>query len=109
MAFVDICRRRGIGMVIGTTGFSGDETAQLRRAGEDIPLLLAQNMSVGVNALYDIAAYAARRLRAGRLGGGYDIEVYEAHHRNKLDAPSGTALRLGKALAAASGGTLERA
>ena len=107
LALADICRRRGIGMVIGTTGFTATETTQLQRAGEDIPLLLAQNMSVGVNALYDIAAYAARRLRAGRLDGGYDIEVYEAHHRRKQDAPSGTALRLGRALAEASGGDLE--
>lgn len=98
-----ICAARGIGMVIGTTGFDDSQRQRLAAAGEHIPLLVAQNMSVGVNALYQIAAYAAKILGAGRLGGGYDMEVGEEHHRDKKDAPSGTALRLGQALAAATG------
>lgn len=107
MQFLSVCRRRGIGMVVGTTGFTAEQQAALRQGGDDIPLLVAQNMSTGVNALYDIAAAAAQRLQAGRLGGGYDMEVSEAHHRHKKDAPSGTALRLGRTLAQATGGDFD--
>lgn len=103
LALADLCRARKIGMVIGTTGFNPDQLARLHAAAADIPLLHAQNMSTGVNALYRIAAFAAKTLRAGRLGGGYDIEISEEHHRYKKDAPSGTALRLGQSLAEASG------
>lgn len=107
LALAEVCRARKIGMVVGSTGFSAAQLQQLRQAGADIPLLMAQNMSVGVNALYRIAAFAASLLGAGRLGGGYDIEICEAHHRHKKDAPSGTALRLGQEVAAATGGRFE--
>lgn len=104
LALAQVCRARGIGMVVGSTGFDAAQWRTLQQAGADIPILVAQNMSIGVNALYRIAAFAARELSAGKLGGGYDIEVSEEHHREKKDAPSGTALRLGQVLAQATGG-----
>ena len=100
------CLKNKIGMVIGTTGFTDEELSQLREHARHIPLLWAQNMSIGVNVLYTLAEFAARQLGAGRLGGGYDMEIFEAHHRHKKDAPSGTALRLGERLAKATGGDL---
>lgn len=100
------CCANNIGMVVGTTGFTDEQKQTLRAAGKSIPILVAQNMSVGVNAFYSIATHAACALGAGRLGGGYDIEIIEAHHRHKKDAPSGTALRLGEALADATSSTL---
>lgn len=103
LAFAEVCRARQIGMVVGSTGFSAAQWEALQSAGRDIPLLVAQNMSVGVNATYRIAEFAAQTLKAGRLGGGYDIELSEEHHRHKKDAPSGTALRLGQVLADATG------
>lgn len=108
MRFAELCGKRGIGMVVGTTGFSGGELSRLRRAARRIPLLVAQNMSIGVNVAYAVAADAATRLKAGKLGGGYDIEIFEAHHRDKKDAPSGTALRLGQILAQATGGNFAK-
>lgn len=108
LTFAEVCRRRGIGMVVGSTGFNADELQRLQAAGNDIALLIAQNMSIGINAMYRIAADAATTLGAGRLGGGYDIEISEEHHRYKNDAPSGTALRLGQVLAAATGGDFDK-
>lgn len=98
------CARRRIAFVTGTTGFTAKERAVLQRAGKTTAVLAAQNMSVGVNAAYAVAAAAAKILRAGKLGGGYDMEIFEAHHRHKQDAPSGTALRFGETLARATGG-----
>ena len=103
LALAQVCRRRNIGMVVGSTGFSEAEWRQLQQAGDDIAVLAAHNMSIGVNALYQIAAFAAETLKAGRLDGGYDIEISEEHHRRKKDAPSGTALTLGRAVAQATG------
>lgn len=80
--------------VIGTTGLSGDQIAKVERAAENTPVVLAPNMSVGVNLLRGVV----RELSA-KLGGDYDIEIVEAHHRNKKDAPSGTALFLARAAA----------
>ena len=80
--------------VIGTTGLSEDQLSKVERAAQSVPIVLAPNMSVGVNLLRDIV----RELSA-KLGEGYDIEVVEAHHRNKKDAPSGTALFLARAAA----------
>lgn len=107
LSFLDACCDNNIGMVIGTTGFSDEQEQMIQNAAKTIPILKAQNMSVGVNAMYGIAAHAATTLGAGRLGGGYDMEVVEAHHRHKKDAPSGTALRLGEVLAAATGASLK--
>ncbi len=107
LQFAQICRAQKTAMVIGSTGFDEQQLQQLKQVGEDIPILFAQNMSIGVNALYRIAAYAAQILKAGRLGGGYDIEISEEHHRHKKDAPSGTALRLGQEVAQASGSNFD--
>jgi 4-hydroxy-tetrahydrodipicolinate reductase len=88
--------------VIGTTGLSEDQVSKVEKAAQSVPIVLAPNMSVGVNLLSDIV----RELSA-KLGEGYDIEVIEAHHRNKQDAPSGTALFLARAAAEGRGKDLD--
>lgn len=88
-------------LVIGTTGHSAALKAQIAQAGSEIPVLAAANMSLGVNLLLHLVELAAARLDAG-----YDLEIFEAHHRNKKDAPSGTALALGEAAAKGRGVTL---
>lgn len=92
------CRDRGIAMVIGTTGFDAGQKEKIRDAAEDIPIVFAPNMSVGVNLVFKLLDVAARVLQTG-----YDVEILEAHHRHKVDAPSGTALRMGEVVAAALG------
>jgi 4-hydroxy-tetrahydrodipicolinate reductase len=89
-------------MVIGTTGFSADGKRAIGEAGEHIPVVFAPNMAVGVNAVFRLLEVAARILDSG-----YDIEVIEAHHRHKIDAPSGTALRMGEIVARELGRDLE--
>jgi len=81
--------------VIATTGFDDDGLAWIRSTAEQVPVVMAPNFSLGINVLVDLVAEAVRRLP------GYDIEVLELHHNRKVDAPSGTALRLGEAAAAA--------
>ncbi len=93
------CAANGVGMVIGTTGLSDADLAALDTHAASIPIVQAPNMSVGVNALCALIDQAARM-----LGGDYDIEIIEAHHRHKKDAPSGTALRLLQVLLDARGG-----
>jgi len=83
-------------MVIGTTGFSAAQKKQIEEAARRIPIVMAANFAVGVNAVYKLAETAARI-----LGDDYDVEIVEAHHRHKVDAPSGTALKLGEVLARA--------
>lgn len=90
------CARRGVALVVGTTGFSPAEKEALSASAQKIPLLLAPNMSVGVNVLFRLVAEAARA-----LGGEYECEIVELHHRAKKDAPSGTALRLAEVAAGA--------
>ncbi len=107
LEFVQICVENNTGMVIGTTGFTKAETEQLHIFSNKIPILMAQNMSIGVNVTYELAKIAASLLCAGRSGGGYDIEIFEAHHKHKKDAPSGTALQLGKIVAQATNGDLD--
>ncbi|HVE49875.1 MAG TPA: 4-hydroxy-tetrahydrodipicolinate reductase [Casimicrobiaceae bacterium] len=97
------CARRGVGLVAGTTGLSSEQKAELASHAASIPIVLAPNMSVGVNVLAKLVALAA-----SRLGSAYDIEVVEMHHRHKVDAPSGTALMLGEAAATATSTTLDR-
>jgi len=92
------CREAGRRMVIGTTGFSAEQKAQIVSAAHAIPLVFAPNMSVGVNLCLKLLDMAARV-----LGDEVDIEIIEAHHRHKVDAPSGTALRMGEVVAAALG------
>jgi 4-hydroxy-tetrahydrodipicolinate reductase len=91
-------RRRGAAVVIGTTGFSETERQLIRDAAAEIPIVFAPNMAVGVNAVFKLAETAA-----GILGEDFDVEIIEAHHRHKVDAPSGTALRLGEIVAGALG------
>jgi 4-hydroxy-tetrahydrodipicolinate reductase len=92
------CSRRGAAMVIGTTGLSAEQKRAIAEAAASIPVVLAPNMSVGVNLVFKLLDSAARV-----LGEGYDIEILEAHHRHKVDAPSGTALRMGEVVAGALG------
>ena len=102
LAHLNACRERGVKMVIGTTGFSETQKAQIADAARDIPIVMAPNMSVGVNVTLKLLELAARALSTG-----YDIEVIEAHHRHKVDAPSGTALKMGEVLAQALGRDLK--
>lgn len=99
---LDICRKAGRRMVIGTTGFSPEQRDALAKAGNDIALVVAPNMSVGVNLCFKLLETAARV-----LGDEVDIEIVEAHHRHKVDAPSGTALRMGEVVAQALGRDLK--
>ncbi|MDP2134220.1 MAG: 4-hydroxy-tetrahydrodipicolinate reductase [Sulfuritalea sp.] len=92
------CRRHKVSLVIGTTGFSAQGKATIEEAAREIPVVFAPNMAVGVNAVFRLLDVAARILNEG-----YDIEVIEAHHRHKVDAPSGTALRMGEVVATALG------
>lgn len=92
----------GLAMVIGTTGLTPDQVAELKELGPRMPLVFAPNMSVGVNVLLKLVAEAARL-----LGPAYDIEIVEAHHKMKKDAPSGTALALARAAAEPRGLSLE--
>lgn len=98
LAALDSCRQAGRALVIGTTGFSGDQKATIRAAAEAIPVVLAPNMGVGVNLTLKLLQTAARV-----LGDTVDVEIIEAHHRHKVDAPSGTALAMGEAVAGALG------
>ena len=93
-----LCRQAGKAMVVGTTGFSAEEKQLLAEAGKEIPIVFAANFSVGVNLCLKLLDTAARV-----LGDEVDIEIIEAHHRHKVDAPSGTALRMGEVVAQALG------
>ena len=97
------CLKTGKAMVVGTTGFSAAQRKRIERAAKSFPCVIAPNMSVGVSLLESAVAGAARK-----LGDGFDIEVVEAHHSAKTDAPSGTALALARAAAEARGKTLEK-
>ncbi|RMQ21119.1 4-hydroxy-tetrahydrodipicolinate reductase [Pseudomonas syringae pv. delphinii] len=97
------CRKAGKAMIIGTTGFSAEEKQRLVEAGKDIPIVFAANFSIGVNLCLKLLDTAARV-----LGDEVDIEITEAHHRHKVDAPSGTALRMGEVVANALGRDLEK-
>jgi 4-hydroxy-tetrahydrodipicolinate reductase len=94
LAHLAVCHTLGIKMVIGTTGLSTDEKEIIRNTAKDIAIVLAPNMSVGVNVLFKLLEVTAEVLQEG-----YDIEIIEAHHRHKVDAPSGTALRMGEVIA----------
>ena len=102
LAHLAVCRELGVKAVIGTTGFSAAQQAEVAAFGRDIAIMMAPNMSVGVNVVLKLLDQAARALSQG-----YDIEVIEAHHRHKVDAPSGTALQMGQVLAAALGRELK--
>lgn len=100
---LDVCRQAGKAMVIGTTGFTPEEKQQLSEAAKQIPIVFAANFSVGVNLCLKLLDTAARV-----LGDDVDIEIVEAHHRHKVDAPSGTALRMGEVVANALGRDLQK-
>ncbi|GAB6406463.1 4-hydroxy-tetrahydrodipicolinate reductase [Pseudomonas sp. MHK4] len=97
------CRKHNKAMIIGTTGFSVEEKQLLAEAGKDIPIVFAANFSVGVNLCLKLLDTAARV-----LGDDVDIEITEAHHRHKVDAPSGTAVRMGEVIADALGRDLKK-
>jgi 4-hydroxy-tetrahydrodipicolinate reductase len=98
MQHLAVCRQLGVHMVIGTTGFSEAQKAEIEAASQDIAIVLAPNMSVGVNVTLKLLEMAAKALSTG-----YDIEIIEAHHKHKVDAPSGTALKMGEVIAQAQG------
>ena len=102
LIYLAACQKAGVNMVIGTTGFNAEQKAEIADAAKEIAVVFAPNMSVGVTLLISLVQAAAQVLSEG-----YDIEVIEAHHRHKADAPSGTALRLGEAAASALGRSLD--
>ncbi|MDH5206746.1 MAG: 4-hydroxy-tetrahydrodipicolinate reductase [Hylemonella sp.] len=102
LAHLRVCRELGVNLVIGTTGFTEAQKAEIAAAAKDIAIVLAPNMSVGVNVTLKLLELAAKALATG-----YDIEIIEAHHRHKVDAPSGTALKMGEVIADALGRDLK--
>ncbi|MFY7906055.1 MAG: 4-hydroxy-tetrahydrodipicolinate reductase [Burkholderiaceae bacterium] len=102
LAHLKLCRELGVKAVIGTTGFSEEEKAAIQEAARDIAVVFAPNMSVGVNVTLKLLQMAAKAMSTG-----YDIEIIEAHHRHKVDAPSGTALKMGEVIAEALGRDLK--
>jgi 4-hydroxy-tetrahydrodipicolinate reductase len=97
-----VCRALGVKLVIGTTGFDEEQKRTIAEASRDLAIAMAPNFSIGVNV-----AFRLIELAASRLGPGYDVEILEAHHRHKVDAPSGTALRMGEIVAQALGRDLK--
>jgi 4-hydroxy-tetrahydrodipicolinate reductase len=102
LAHLAACARLGVNAVVGTTGFSDAQKAEIGVIAQSMAIVMAPNMSVGVNVVLRLLDVAARALSEG-----YDIEVIEAHHRHKVDAPSGTALKMGEVLAQALGRDLK--
>ncbi len=102
LAHLAACRQHGVAAVIGTTGFSTEQKLEIQEFSRHIPITFAPNMAVGVNLVFRLLDTAARILNQG-----YDIEIIEAHHRHKIDAPSGTALRMGEVVAEALGRDLK--
>ncbi|MFN3617010.1 MAG: 4-hydroxy-tetrahydrodipicolinate reductase [Aquabacterium sp.] len=102
MEHLRVCRELGVKMVIGTTGFTDEQKAEINDAARDIAIVMSPNMAVGVNVVFKLLAQAAKALKEG-----YDIEIIEAHHRHKVDAPSGTALKMGEVVAEAVGRDLK--
>lgn len=103
LAHLKMCRDLGVKAVIGTTGFSEGQKREIADAARDIAIVMAPNMSVGVNVTMKLLEMAAKALATG-----YDIEIIESHHRHKVDAPSGTALKMGEVIAAALGRDLKK-
>ncbi len=101
MAHLGLCVAAGVRMVIGTTGFTDAQKQQIADASKKIGIVMAPNFAIGVNVTFKLAEVAAKS-----LGDAFDVEIIEAHHRHKVDAPSGTALRLGEVVAGALGRNL---
>ena len=102
IALLPYCTKNQCRLVIGTTGFSDEQKAEIEQASQQVSMVLAPNMSVGVNLTLKLLDIAARV-----LGDDVDIEIMESHHRHKVDAPSGTALRMGEVVADALGRDLK--
>jgi len=102
MAHLQLCRALGVKVIIGTTGFNDAQKAEIAEIAKDIAIVMAPNMSVGVNVTLKLLEMAAKAMSTG-----YDIEIIEAHHRHKVDAPSGTALKMGEVIAHALGRDLK--
>jgi 4-hydroxy-tetrahydrodipicolinate reductase len=102
LAHLAVCAELGVKAVIGTTGFSDAQKAEIAAFAQRTAIVLAPNMSVGVNVTLKLLEMAAKALSTG-----YDIEIIEAHHRHKVDAPSGTALKMGEVIAGALGRDLK--
>jgi len=102
LAHLQACTKHGVKLVIGTTGFDASGKLAIEKASESIAIVFAPNMSVGVNATLKLLEVAAKILNSG-----YDVEVFEAHHKHKVDAPSGTALKMGEVIAQAWGKSLD--
>jgi len=102
LAHLRACRTLGVNAVVGTTGFSDAQKAEIAEIAQHIAIIMAPNMSVGVNVTLKLLEMAAKALSTG-----YDIEIVEAHHRHKIDAPSGTALKMGEVIAEALGRDLK--
>ena len=102
LAHLQVCRQLGVNAVIGTTGFSDAQKAEIAEIAQHIAIMMAPNMSVGVNVTLKLLEMAAKAMSTG-----YDIEIVEAHHRHKIDAPSGTALKMGEVIADALGRDLK--
>ena len=103
LAHLAVCAKQGVKMVIGTTGFTEQQRKEIADAARAIAIAMAPNFSVGVNVMFRLLDVAARSLAKG-----YDVEIFEAHHRHKVDAPSGTALRMGEVVAQALGRDLKQ-
>lgn len=102
LAHLAVCRELGVKLIIGTTGFTEAQKDEIAAAAHDIGIVMSPNMAVGVNVVFKLLAQAAKALNEG-----YDIEIIEAHHRHKVDAPSGTALKMGEVVAQAVGRDLK--
>ncbi|MBA4267414.1 MAG: 4-hydroxy-tetrahydrodipicolinate reductase, partial [Comamonadaceae bacterium] len=102
MAHLRECVKLGVHLVIGTTGFTEEQKKEIEQASSSIAIMMAPNMSVGVNVTMKLLEMAAKAMSTG-----YDIEIIEAHHRHKVDAPSGTALKMGEVIADALGRDLK--
>ncbi len=102
LAHLAVCRELGVQAVIGTTGFTEAQKAEIAAHAQRTAIVMAPNMSVGVNVTLKLLEMAAKALSTG-----YDIEIIEAHHRHKVDAPSGTALKMGEVIASALGRNLK--
>ena len=103
LAHLAVCAERGVKAVIGTTGFNDEQKAEIAAFAKRTAIVMAPNMSVGVNVTLKLLQMAAKAMSEG-----YDIEIIEAHHRHKVDAPSGTALKMGEVIAEAMGRDLKQ-
>lgn len=103
VAIAEICAKKNVALVVGTTGLNAQQYEKMQHISRQIPCLISPNMSVGVNLMFEFAAKMAKA-----LGGDFDIEIVEAHHRYKKDSPSGTALRLAEKICEATHRSMDK-